>query len=136
MGWMVLWQQSDGGFPGTPLAYLAFTVAFRHVVKLFRDELEAQELLPSFAMPVSPCNALAGHAAWTPMGVSFVDDMAVPIVVSVVSIVQQSQQVAAISADSFKAYLFNLNDGPCKTKLMLQLCGDGAVCGAPYHGGW
>ena len=119
----------SGSMAGTALADLVFAVAMSKVLKSFHDRLSDAGLAPSVPCR-NPGEVFGGDAPTClhcpVVEVSFVDDVAVPVLAPAASLTSSVASVASIACEVFAAYGLKLNFQPGKSEAMFFWGGVGA----------
>ena len=105
-----------GSAAGTPLADLLYSIAMSRVLVTLRKALKAEGL--DFYLNI-------GGQQFSLEDVSFVDDMALPIVSTAENLIEHVSQVCALIHLTFQVFGMVLNYAPGKSAAVLHVCGKG-----------
>ncbi len=109
---------TTGSAAGTPFADLIYSFAMSRVLRTMRRSLLEEGLVTSLSAPD------LGHAI--PLAdVSFVDDMALPIICSAAVLTQHIADVCGVVFLTFLTYGMELNFSPGKSEVVLKFQGPG-----------
>ena len=120
-------ETTRGTAAGTAVADLAFTIAFRRVLKTVRTLLAAEGLVSEFAFPDDHevFSSLLSDASFIAHDISYVDDSVFPVFAPASQLIPKLRRTCEVVHDQFMSHGLQVNYGAGKTEAICVWLGTG-----------